>query len=177
MHVNYSAGDFYCYFFVKYRLGGIMKNKLGFTLLELLVVVLIIGILAAIALPQYQMAVGKTKFSELKTLTRTFQQAAQRYYMVNDTYQGIYGHINEVLDIELPSGSECYLWDETSSDMVRCCKIISGAKACFYLKREGGIPHACVSYATDTNHVINRLCQKETSKTGSCNDNNCTYIY
>ncbi len=41
-----------------------MKNKKGFTLLELLVVVLIIGILASIALPQYRKAVIKADFAE-----------------------------------------------------------------------------------------------------------------
>ena len=41
-----------------------MRNKKGFTLLELLVVVLIIGILASIALPQYTKAVEKAKLSE-----------------------------------------------------------------------------------------------------------------
>ena len=123
------------------------------------------------------MAVGKTKFSELKTVTRTFQQAAQRYYMVNDTYQGIYGHINEVLDIELPNGNDCRIWDETSSNMIRCCKTIFSTKMCFYINREEGTPRKCMSYNTDKMHPTNRLCQKETGKEGSCHTDYCAYLY
>ena len=51
------------------------KNRKGFTLLELLVVVLIIGILAGIALPQYQVAVAKAKVASMLPIMRAWKDA------------------------------------------------------------------------------------------------------
>ena len=48
--------------------------------------VLIIGILAAVAVPQYQKAVEKSKAVQGMTLVKSLAQAAQIYYLTNGTY-------------------------------------------------------------------------------------------
>ena len=63
-----------------------MQKNAGFTLIELLVVVLIIGILAGVALPQYQVAVAKTRIAALIPMLRSIQQAQERYYMEHGSY-------------------------------------------------------------------------------------------
>ncbi len=55
----------------------------GFTLIELLVVVLIIGILSAIALPQYQKAVTKARFAEAFTNLKVMAESIKRCELEN----------------------------------------------------------------------------------------------
>ena len=81
-----------------------MKNKKGFTLIELLVVILIIGILVAIALPQYQHAVIKSKYATMKGYVMSIKQAQKEYRMSsgNGTYAPVFGSLN--LDLPCTNG-------------------------------------------------------------------------
>ena len=58
-----------------------MNKSLGFTLIELLVVVLIIGILSAVALPQYTLAVEKSRLVEAQTVMKYVHNAMKVRYL------------------------------------------------------------------------------------------------
>ena len=59
------------------------RNVSGFTLIELLVVVLIIGILSAVALPQYQKTVLKSRTAEAWANLNALLKAGQVYCLEN----------------------------------------------------------------------------------------------
>lgn len=75
-------------------------KKYGFTLIELLVVVLIIGILASVALPQYQKAVRRSQFAEILSVSRAVWQAQQIFKLANGNFAPDF----DALGMELPSG-------------------------------------------------------------------------
>ena len=80
-----------------------MNTDKAFTLIEILVVVLIIGILAAITLPKYQKAVLKADLHRGINLVESLYQAQQAYYLANGDFAG---DIDE-LDVSIPKNSSC----------------------------------------------------------------------
>ena len=57
------------------------NTQRGFTLIELLVVVLIIGILSAVALPQYQKAVEKARYVQLFTIMNGVERESRLLFL------------------------------------------------------------------------------------------------
>ena len=94
--------------------------KKGFTLIELLVVVLIIGILSAIAVPQYQRAVKKARIAEAKIALNALVKASAIALLENENYSG---NDIDVLNIELKDSN---FWHYENAE---CCND-KGHKGC-----------------------------------------------
>ena len=68
-----------------------MKNRKGFTLIELLIVVVIIGILAAIAIPKFANTKEKAVVASMKSDLRNLVTAQEGFFSDNQDYAGSYG--------------------------------------------------------------------------------------
>ena len=83
------------------------RPRAGFTPLELLIAVLIIGILASIALPAYTKVVEKSRATQALTLLHSLQQAFETYYLANGEYPSLF----EQMDVNMKdwNGNEKWL--------------------------------------------------------------------
>lgn len=70
-----------------FKIFKFMHNKKGFTLIELMIVVAIIGILAAIAIPNFLRFQAKSKQAEAKTNLGAIGTTAEAYRAEKDTYE------------------------------------------------------------------------------------------
>jgi type IV pilus assembly protein PilA len=65
-----------------------MRSREGFTLIELLIVVVIIGILAAIAIPKFANTKEKAVVASMKSDLRNLASAQEAYWVESRTYYG-----------------------------------------------------------------------------------------
>jgi prepilin-type N-terminal cleavage/methylation domain-containing protein len=112
-----------------------MKRR-SFTLIELLIVLVIIGIVVVLAVPQYKLFVIKAQSSDAKVMLRTIADAVWRYYIETgqfpspegpDGFEGFWSAIG----LKAPS-SKYYFWGIGASPGNSApYEVIAYSRACF----------------------------------------------
>lgn len=82
-----------------------MLNRKGFTLIELLIVVVIIGILAAIAIPKFASTKDKAKLASVKTDIRNYMTAQEGFFSDNGTTYAGHGALVTAANFTLSAGN------------------------------------------------------------------------
>ncbi len=81
-----------------------LRNRKGFTLIELLIVVVIIGILAAIAIPKFAATKDKAKLASVRNDVRNVETAEEAYFSDFATY-GTFAQLQAASNFTLSSGN------------------------------------------------------------------------
>ncbi len=88
-----------------------IKRQAGFTLIEIMIAVVIVGILTAVALPSYNAYVTRTRLTEAFTGLAGLQPRMEQHWSNNRTYAGFDA---EALD-QMPADSDNFAFELTSA--------------------------------------------------------------
>lgn len=96
-----------------------LRNQKGFTLMELMIVIVIIGVLAAIGVPAYQGYVERAQERTCEANRRTLSTASGMYYIDNDNayptaVADLADWVDNAANLKCPAGGE-YSFAEDSN--------------------------------------------------------------
>ena len=101
-------------------LSKMKRNQKGFTLIELMIVVAIIGILAAIAIPQFASYRQRAQDSAAKSALKNVATAQEDYYQQNDTYTAVIADLagsfspEPAVTLTIDAGADSDSWSATA---------------------------------------------------------------
>ncbi|MBQ8033423.1 MAG: prepilin-type N-terminal cleavage/methylation domain-containing protein, partial [Elusimicrobiaceae bacterium] len=137
---------------------NIKNTRQGFTLIEVLVVVLIIGILAAVALPQYQKAVLKSRYSALMPIAKSLADGNEAYYMTNNSYATSPADLDVAGKVEYSDGTKVFMNNDANTSYVRVDnERVPNARYLVYQKHSANFPGTTQCEAGDDK--MKAICQ------------------
>jgi prepilin-type N-terminal cleavage/methylation domain-containing protein len=129
------------------------RGQRGFTLVELMIVVIVVGILASVAIPMYQLASERAKATEATSGLGAIRSAMRVYYAEHRTYvnanfvdgaQATAGGVLSVTDSDLLGryfSSPCYTFNGDA------------AAAAFSIECDGGAVGNVAPYASEASGI------------------------
>ena len=118
-----------------------MRNKKGFTLIELLIVVVIIGILAAIAIPKFANTKEKAYLASMKSDLRNLVTAEEAYFADSVKYTSnlgtAYNTTSGVLGPNIAVTADGFTATVSHTTTTKTCAIYVGSTSIAPANKEG----------------------------------------
>ena len=159
----------------RYSANTCKPNHAGFTLLELMVVVVIIGILAAIAIPAYTSSVQKSRRTDAKNALLDLATKEEKWYSVNNAYSvtasDLYGSSSSY-PLAVQTGSTPYYNLSVTSSSASAAATTSGTAAAYFFATAVPIDPqtadtACYTFTIDSFGVTGNVDSNSSALTGT----------